>query len=435
MIALSRLAIIAMDYLDLYNFQSSTGIVVPNDAAVLEGVREKFAEIFGTDIDLSAETPVGRLIEAFAVLIKSALGVTAQSANQFNIDYCTGIYLDSIGRIYNMERLPGTKTRIKVECRFTSNIVDTVPAGSRIMNKDTGAIFTIDSNITRDNIAYADGKGYYAETTATAEEFGPEIADIGTVNVIQNQSLGWIGVSNTGTLQIGTFVETDEEFRARIKKARSIGVGFKQSLEARLRRIDGVYSVCILENNNKEEAIKNGVLIPGHSIFVCAYTGSPNPGEVQKNAIAEAIVATKPAGTGIATDDAEIVEYGGATKHEVDVSDGLTSTTRVTFYTPAMVRVKVTVTINTNLYTGSSLVADIDNAVVNYVNGVAIGESVYSTMMAKSILANVNGVNIASIELFREVSEGETEEAANILTSYGYQKFYTEPEDITIEEV
>ena len=68
-------------------------------------------------------------------------------------------------------------------------------------------------------------------------------------------------------------------------------------------------------------------------------------------------------------------------------------------------------------------------------NGVAIGESVYSTMMARAILANVNGINIASIELSKEVSDGETEEKANILTSYGYQKFYIEQEDITIEEV
>ena len=84
-----------MDFTDLYDFKTDNGIVVPDDSEVLLGIQKKFQEIFGAEIDLSAETPVGRLIEAFAVIVKSTLGVTAQSANQFNItatslDFCSG---------------------------------------------------------------------------------------------------------------------------------------------------------------------------------------------------------------------------------------------------------------------------------------------------------------------------------------------------------
>ena len=97
-----------MDYTNLYDFQTASGVIVPNDSSVLEGIQTKFQEIFGTDINLSAETPVGRLIEAMSIMVKTTLGVTAQSANQFNVNEATGIYLDSIGQMYNLSRIPAT---------------------------------------------------------------------------------------------------------------------------------------------------------------------------------------------------------------------------------------------------------------------------------------------------------------------------------------
>ena len=141
-----------MDYTNLYDFQTSTGIIMPNDSSVLLGIQKKFQEIFGTDIDLSAETPVGRLIEAFAIVVKSTLGVTAQTANQFNVNEATGIYLDSIAQIYNLKRIAGTKTKITIRCYLSdSNQPVSIDAGSLIMCSSTGTIFSIDSTLYSDD--------------------------------------------------------------------------------------------------------------------------------------------------------------------------------------------------------------------------------------------------------------------------------------------
>lgn len=420
-----------MDYTDLYNFITANGIIVPSDDAILDGVREKFQEIFGTDLDVSAETPVGRLIEAFTVLIKSSLGVTAQSANQVNLDYCTGTYLDSIGRLFLLERKVGTKTRIRVRCSFSGPTASAAPMGATIMNPATGDVFQLDEAIT----GTLSNGGYYGEGTATAIEDGPIEADPGTVTVIQTSAFGWLGVTNTALISIGTNLETDAAFRERLKLSRSIGIGFRQALESRLLRLDGVYSVCVLENNNTEEAVVKDVIIPGHSIFVCVYTGASYPGDDTNQAIAEAIATTKPAGTGMVKAGEEVETFGGATSHTVTISNGIYSTD-VTYFTPAMLRLKVKVLLKAALYSGTDLENDIVNAIISYVSDTGIGSSIYITMMAKYILTEVSGVDISNIELYTvDESGNKIQDISDSISSAGYQKFFTEKSDIEIVEV
>jgi len=429
-----------MDYTDLYNFQTDTGIVVPSDKEILEGVRTRFQQIFGTDLDYSSETPVGRLIEAFAVLVKTSLGITAQSANQFNIELATGIYLDSIATIYNLERLSGSRTRIAVTCYFNSMFAPGVPTGSVIMSSITGSTFKLDAAVVpTETKTAADGTvrciGY---GTATADEVGPVPGDVGTVNIVANAVLGWTGVTNTGVLAIGTDLETDEEFRKRIKQARSIGIGFLESLTSRLRRLDEVYSVCILENNNTDPAVVNGVKMPGHSIFVCAYTGGGEPSDSVKKSIAEAIVTTKPAGTGI-VGSIDRVEIDGAVPHtySMNVMGDMRYGTEITFYSPAIVEVHVKAKVFAGLYTGTDLVTSIKNAVQNYVFSVDIGKTAYNTEMSSAIINAVSGVNVLSIEL--GIGEDEYDESGDFgpdrVVSFAFQKLIARVDDIEVEVV
>ena len=166
-----------MDYLDLYDFRTETGVVVPNDANILLSVQEQFKNIFGNDLDLSPETPVGRLIEGFAVLIKSALGVTAQNANQIDPQTATGLYLDAIAALFGLKRNPATKTKIGIVCKFNTSMAFVgevgVPKGSYIISSDTADKFVVDEDIVPSRNA-EDGTGYsYGTGTATAVEYGP----------------------------------------------------------------------------------------------------------------------------------------------------------------------------------------------------------------------------------------------------------------------
>lgn len=92
---------------NLYDFIDKTGITIPITTDVKESVENTFKRIFGADLDVSAETPVGRLVEAISLLFVNILGVNAQNANGFNVRTATGVYLDALGNLFGMQRADG----------------------------------------------------------------------------------------------------------------------------------------------------------------------------------------------------------------------------------------------------------------------------------------------------------------------------------------
>lgn len=421
-----------MDYTDLYNFQKTSGTIVPNDAEIISGVQERFKDIFGAELDLSAETPVGRLIEAFSVLVKTTLGVTAQCANQFNPEIATGPFLDSIAAIFNLKRNPPLRTEIKVRCFFSNNTTASdIPAGTSVMSSETGDTFTIQSPIIA-STATPIGEGrFYGESIAIADEYGPVPGTVGTVDVLQNSGMGWLGVTNTELIKVGRFEETDEEFRKRIRETRAIGTGSLLQIKSRLGRIDGVYAMAVVENNDSDELYNNGITIPPHSIFICVYTGSSAVSTDLKRQIADAVEATKPVGTGISGEDSEVSSMGATFVGDAISSAGLA----VPFWIPAMVNIHVSITVTLMLYTGNDFRSELNSAIKTYVNGVGIGEPVLVTEMASLIQQKVSGISISSISLGVMNDNGGYSTLGNTVITYAFQKAIVETTNIEINEL
>lgn len=408
-----------MDYTDLYNFQTSAGVVVPASDDVLEGVQEKFRAIFGSDIDLGSTTPVGRLVEAMAVVIRTSIGVTAQNSNQFNLASATGIYLDSIGALFNVERKNGTKTRVQLTLGFTTK--DTVvPSGSLVMD-DKGNQYATDTSVVP-SVDNGDGS-WEAEVTATAVEYGDVPGDAGTITKILNPVLGWVSVTNPfAAFYVGNLVESDAEFRQRIRDTRPIGVGFASSLVSSLRRIDGVYSANVLENNDYYAKMDKGVYIPGHSIFICVYAAESSETD---EAIANAIVRAKPAGTGIVTQ-----EPTGSTKVEmtVKVDDDAYNMATVVFFRPEIVYRKVRVIINAQLYAGMDVVSDVKSAVQAHFQSLGVGEDVRSSSISYEVLNKVASIGVVAVFVTDPCGN-----EAQTVTTYAFQKAAVKDDEIIVE--
>jgi hypothetical protein len=417
-----------MDYTNLYDFQTSTGIIVPDDSSVLLGIQKKFQEIFGTDIDLSAETPVGRLIEAFSVVVKTTLGVTAQTANQFNVNEATGIYLDAIAQIYGLKRIAGTKTKITIKCYFSDNITGTttIPAGSLIMSSSNGKMFSIDSAITNTGSQVEEGTGRrYAVGTATATQDGPIIAPVGSVNSIQTAVMGWNGVTNSGPTYTGTDIETDEAFRKRIILSRPVGIGFNTHLFSSLNRIDGVYSSCVLENNTGTDMVKKDIVIPPHSIYVgvdCIET------EDLLGDIAGEISRAKPIGVGMVN---EGVSEGTLFSREVKYGydDGYSQT--IHFYKAKKTAILVDLTYSFGKYTGEDVKRDIAEVVSEYIDTVGVGGTVYGTMIANELINRLN-IGVGTVWLQKE---GSSIPADNSVEMMGYETPFSISDNISITEL
>lgn len=410
-----------MDYTNLYDFQTSTGIIVPDDTTVLLGIQQKFQEIFGTDIDLSAETPVGRLIEAFAVVVKSTLGVTAQTANQFNVNEATGLYLDAIAQIYNLKRIAGTKTKITIRCYLsdTSQPIR-ISAGSLIMCSATGALFSIDSTLYGEN-SEVDGQGRkYVTGTATSTVTGPVVVPVGSVNAIQTGQMGWTGVTNISPTYIGTDLETDEAFRQRIIDSRPIGVGFNTHLISALNRLDGVNSDCILENPTDSDMLKKDVTLPPHTIFVCVDCIETDD---LLHDIAEEISRAKPIGVGM-------VDSGVSNLNPVVVplpygyNNQLSQT--ISFYKAKRTAIQVNITYSLGNYTGGNAIEDINRAIASYISTIGVGGTVYGTMIANYLINELN-IGVGNVEVQKS---GSGIPADISLEMMGYETPFTDSEHV-----
>ena len=415
-----------MDYTNLYDFKTESGMIVPTDENVLSGIQTKFKEIFGSDLDLSAETPVGRLIEGMAVVVKSTLGVTAQSANQFNVQYATGIYLDSIGQIYGIQRTPDTKTKILVNCFFSTDTIETIviQAGSLIMSSATGDLFRIDEDVASDDpsITIDEESGRtYVQVTATAVNTGPIISPPGTIDIIQSSVQGWTGCSTVSMIYVGTNLETDESFRKRIINSRPVGVGFNESLNSALERIDGVYSSCIIDNNTGFRILKKGISVPAHSVFVCLDFIETN---TIKEEIAKAISVAKPVGVGLLDSG---VPSAILIKQNVPYGyDGMMSQ-EISFYKAVRTSIIVHISYFVGNYAGSNIKNDIASVVSEYMDTVGVGGTIYGSMIGNALSNKLNiGINSIMIQKSGEPTARMT------LQMGGYETPYTVSDNIFV---
>ena len=417
-----------MDYTDLYEFNTSSGIIVPDDSSVLSGIQTKFKEIFGSEIDLSAETPVGRLIEAIAVMVKTTLGVTAQSANQFNINEATGIYLDGLAQMYNLKRIGQTHTVITVKCIFSNTATEDskIEAGSLIMSSLNGAIFSIDSAVQCFGPMQLDDEGnMYGIGTATAINPGPIVAPPSTVTSIQSRVSQWVGVTNIDPTYIGTDIESDEAFRKRIKESRPIGTGFTDSTISSLSRLDGVNSSCILANNTNVDTVKKGILIPPHYIYVavdCIET------ETLFQDIANCIATVKPIGVNMVSDnvpEATLVERTILSGYENSDSQ------KIYFYKAVRTAINVQIAYSVGNYVGEDIESDIKKVVAAYMDTVGVGGVVEVSMITNNLINNLNiGTGLVLIQ-----KEGSSEPADISIQMMGYETPYSIATNISLSVI
>lgn len=111
-------------FASLYDYATKNGIVIPATSDIRAKVENEFKTIFGSDIDTTAETPIGRLIEAITLLFVDICGVNAQNANGINPNSATGAYLDNIAALFGITRESGES-----DMKFRSRILKSQSRG------------------------------------------------------------------------------------------------------------------------------------------------------------------------------------------------------------------------------------------------------------------------------------------------------------------
>jgi len=399
---------------DLYEYNTEQGLIVPDVDAVQTDVENEYLSAFGSDLDLTPSTPQGRLIEMETLSRQQIVGLCALIANQINIDYATGQYLDAIGLFYDVSRFGATRTRVLATITGVANTV--VPAGS-IAETQAGDRFYLENETTIPS-------GGSISTYFLSEQAGEIPCATNTLTNIVSQIIGWETINNPIAAVIGSAQESDFEYKKRIKNSRYSGNSLIQSLQSAINQIDNVKSSFVYDNGSNSSITYDGITIPAHSILIVVDGGTDND-------IAKAILTKKSSGSGYTTISGQSVT--------VNVSDGAYGVQYpVTFNRPEQLAFDVEIDVAQNNYTGSDLTQAVKDAISSWANGevtgvdgLKIGQNVSPFEIGAGVSDIIPQIYVKSVKI---ALHGQTPSATELTCTVG-QVYNISQSNITVNVV
>jgi len=444
---------------EYYDYITGQGVIVPDTSMVLAEVQEMFTNAFGLDLDLSATTPQGRLIEMFQRNRTFCIQICAAVSNMLNLNRATGFALDDLGSLFLLSRHPATRTTTTVILSGVPNTV--IPAGTRLQNEDGNKFVSVEETTIEE-----DGT---VSTIFEAEETGNIPCPANTLNIILDNIEGLESANNPSVPSLGHELESDSDFRYRIKNSLNVNsIAILSAIKSNLDAIDGVIDSYCYDNYTNTSEVIDSVVVPPHSLLVCVEGGEPND-------IAQVIYEKKTIGTGYISvvlhgadgndyrlvgkdeDNSVIVwEYNGVryytsgtsmpsisddiysdvdcttTETTISSADNLDYTVitenvideaygtvyPVTFIRPAEVPIDVEITVRKQGYSGSDLESAVKNAIIQWYNGdvegvdgIKIGKAVSPFEISAAVSDVLPEVFITNVEVARH---GQTPSASTI---------------------
>ena len=281
------------------NFVDSTGLNIESLTTIVTQLEDGFKAIYGTDINIDANSPDGQIINLFAQAKADLLECVAQVYASFDPDQASGAVLDQRLSINGIKRRGATFTRV--------NVIVTTDRVLTLQGKDTSSTpFTI-----------ADGSGtqFVLEQTATlttgantlifsAANAGAVQTLLNTLTTIVTITLGVLTVNNPASpVAQGVDEETDTEVKIRRRQSIALpALGALDATQAALFAVDGVTDAIVYENVGTTTDA-NG--IPAHSIWAIIDGGTDAD-------LASAIYSKRNAGCGMkGTETISITQANG----------------------------------------------------------------------------------------------------------------------------
>lgn len=360
----------------------ATGIVLPDDAAILGGVQADQQTAFGGNMSVSLTSPQGQLRQALTAIISDKNAEIAEITNQVDPANASGIWQDAIGAIYFMERIAASGTLVAATCTGLSGTV--IPAGA-IAQDTAGNQY---ASLAAATIPSAGNVIVQFQCLTT----GPIACPVGALNTIYKAITGWESITNLTAGVPGVAEESRADFEFR--RQNSVAVNALNSIQSVLAAVLAVPNVidAYVTDNSTNATVNTGPTnypVIANSIYVAVAGGAAAD-------IAKAIWSKKSLGC----------SYNGSTTYVyTDTSAGVTPypTYTVKWVTPTAVPIYFAVSITNNTSVPSNITTLVQNAIIAAFNGqdggsrARIGSTLYAGRYFAGISGIGNGVQLLSV--------------------------------------
>ena len=333
-----------LDTLGLSATITAEGISAPDYQTILDTITGYFQQIYGSDAYLDPDSKDGQMVALVALAIHDANNTAISVYRSFSPSTALSDALSSNVKINGISRRAATNST--VDLLLTGTVGTTITNGSV---RDTNSVIW---NLPSTVVIGTDGT---VVATATCASSGPVAAVAGAVTQINTPTRGWVSAINPAAASVGASAETDAELR--IRQSQSVALPSLTPFDAvdgAIANVTGVTRHKLFENDT-EETDANG--LPAHSISAIVEGGDAT-------AIADTIRGVK--GQGVST-------YGTTS---VVVADKYGNPHTIRFSRPIDVPVFVSITIRAFTGYTSQIANEMKAAIVDYINSLAIGDSV-----------------------------------------------------------
>lgn len=323
----------------------------------LAEIEAETRERFGTDVNLSDVTPLGKYIRLQAYQRAIDAEQAEEVYNSRFVDTSEGLSLQQNVKRALIRKKQWKKASGPVDLTLERNVI--VPAGTMVGTK-YGVLYA-----TEDEVKSTDA-GVYSVDVRALEYGASGNAAAGEITEIINPIVGLKAVTNPEPFLNGQDEETDPELQARYYESlEKLGNRRKGSVRARLLdEVDGVRAVIVDENDSMETSASG---VPPKSFETIVLGGLPEE-------IATIILQAKPDG---------IRAYGQETVY-VEDSQGFKHPIGFTYATPVPIYVRV------QIKKGSNYPLDGDEQVkqriIKYIGGVYENEKLKGLGMNEDVI-------------------------------------------------
>ena len=383
-----------MEFSELLYLDAS-GFHYPDYPTTLSWYEDKYRAVFGADVYLGADSQDGQWIAIQALATFQTMQVMAW-VYQYSPAYAQGDALSRNVKINGLQRLVPTASTALLTLTGTDGTVVT----NGIAQDTNGVRWALPTPVT-----ITSGTPGQVVVLGTCQVLGAVRALAGTINKIATPTRGWTSVTNGSEAVEGQPVETDAQLRIRQSESTMIpSLSVMEGIVGAVATVDGVGRHRGYENDTNTT---DGDGIPGHTIAIVVESGVADE-------IAQAIAAKKTAGTGTWGPSGDVT--GGTT---VTVFDqyGVPTDINFVYATPVPISVEITYTdLPTFVVETESAIA---NAVVEYVNGLAIGDDVFLNRLFTP--ANLGNTGIGATFYIDEIlisRDGDPVAASNVTIAF-----------------